>query len=58
MRSIPGTITEYVLHADQVELLDLSPEERAAKIKANNLAAARQAANTAAAEVRRLEAEG
>lgn len=58
MRSIPGTITQYTQHADQVELLDLTPEERAAKIKANRLAEAQRKANDAAAEVRRIESEG
>jgi len=58
MRSIPNTITQYTQHADQVDLLDLSPPQRAAKIKASKIAAAQRAANDAAAELRRLEAEG
>jgi hypothetical protein len=58
MRSIPGTITSYTEHADQVDLLDLSPADRAAKIKANKIAEAQRIANDAAAELRRLEAEG
>ena len=40
MRSIPGTITDYKRHADQVALLDLSPEERDAAIRASILAEA------------------
>lgn len=58
MRSIPGTITQYVAGQDQVELLDLTGPERDAKIKALALAEAQRKANEAAAEVRRIEREG
>lgn len=57
MRSIPGTISQYTLHADQVDLLDLTPEQRAKAIHAAKVAAAQRAANDAAAELRRLESE-
>lgn len=55
MRGIPGTITHYTKHADQVELLDLSPDERAAKIKANKIADAVSIINHGLAELRKAE---
>jgi hypothetical protein len=55
MRSIPGTITQYVKGQDQVELLDLSPEERAAKIKAIKVAEAQRLANDAQAHLRAVQ---
>ena len=55
MRSIPGTITEYKRHADQVELLDLSPAERHAKISANLLAEAQAKADEANAALVALQ---
>ena len=57
MRSIPGTITDYKRHADQVALLDLSPEERDAAIRASILAEAQAKAAAANAEVAALEAQ-
>lgn len=56
MRSIPGTITNYTEHEDQVALLDLSPEERAAAIKASKVAAAQRKVNEAQAELRAVQA--
>jgi K+-sensing histidine kinase KdpD len=56
MRSIPGTITEYVAGQDQVELLDLTPDERAARIKAAKVAEAQRKANEALAELRAAQA--
>jgi hypothetical protein len=41
MRSIPGTITQYTKDEDQVELLDLTPAERADKILASRIAKAK-----------------
>lgn len=55
MRSIPNTITAYTLHEDQVDLLDLDPAERAAKIKASKVAAAQRELNDAAAKLRAAE---
>lgn len=55
MRSIPGTITEYKRHADQVALLDLSPEERDAAIHASRVAEAQAKADEAVAELAALE---
>lgn len=55
MRSIPGTITEYVQGVDQVELLDLTPEQRAEKIKQSAIDAAQRKLNEAAAELRAVQ---
>lgn len=55
MRSIPGTITSYTTHADQVELLDLTPAEAAAKVQANREAAAQRRLNEAEAELRAVK---
>ena len=55
MRSIPNTITSYTEHEDQVELLDLSPAERAAKIQANKVSAAQRKVNEALAELRAVQ---
>jgi hypothetical protein len=55
LRSIPGTITEYVTHQDQVELLDLTPEQRAAKIHESKVAEAQRKVNEAAAELRAIQ---
>ena len=57
MRSIPGTITDYKRHADQVALLDLDPVERDAAIRASILAEAQAKAAAANAEVAALEAQ-
>ncbi len=56
MRSIPGTITQYVQGQDQVELLDLTPAEREAKIKQAKVDAAQRALNEAQAELRAAQA--
>ena len=55
MRSIPGTITQYTKHEDQVTLLDLGPEERAAKIQANKQDTAQRKVNEALAELRAVQ---
>ena len=55
MRGIKGTIGEYIEHEDQVELLDLSPAERAAKIQANKVSAAQRKVNESLAELRAVQ---